>query len=86
MKRSRQTEDESVLHEINKASDAIRKKYKLLQERKHATDKPLNDMWKPVMTPLKKWVDQEKAQSSDDQTDDPGSSVQHVRKSFTPKQ
>ena len=30
MKRPRKTEDESVLHEINKASDAIRKKYKLL--------------------------------------------------------
>jgi len=30
MKRPRQTEDESALHEINKASDAIRKKFKLL--------------------------------------------------------
>jgi len=85
MKR-RQAEDESVFHEINKACDATRKKYKLLQERKHATDKALNDMWKPVVTPLKKWVDQEKAQSSDDQTDDPGTSVQHVWKSFSPKQ
>ena len=43
-------------------------------------------MWKPVVTPLKKWVDQEKAQSSDDQTDVPGTSVQHVWTSFTPKQ
>ena len=43
-------------------------------------------MWKPVVTPLKKWVDQEKAQSSDDQTDDPGTSVQHEWTSFTPKQ
>jgi len=32
MKRTRQTEDERVLHEINNASDAIRKKYRLLQE------------------------------------------------------
>ena len=85
MKR-RQAEDESVFHEINKACDATRKKYKLLQERKHATDKALNDMWKPVVTPLKKLVDQQKAQSSDDQTDDPGTSVQHVWKSFSPKQ
>jgi len=44
MKRPCQREDESVLHEINNASDAIRKKYQLLQERKHATDKALNDM------------------------------------------
>jgi len=44
MKRPRQSEDESVLHEINKASDAIRKIYKLLQERRHATDKALNDI------------------------------------------
>jgi len=86
MKRPRETDDQSVLHEINKASDAIRKRYKLLQEQKHAQEKALNDMWKPVVTPLKKWVDQEKAQSGDDQTDDPGTSVQHVWKSFTPKQ
>jgi len=86
IKRHCQREDESVLHEINKASDAIRKKYQLLQERTHATDKALNDMWKPVVTLLKKWVDQEKAQSSDDQTDDPGTSAQHVWTSFTPKQ
>jgi len=86
MTRPCQTEDESVLHEINKASDAIRKKYKLLQEQKHAQEKALNDMWKPVVTPLKKWVEQEKAQSSDNQTDDPRISVQHVWKSFTPKQ
>ena len=45
MKRPRQTEDESVLHEINKASDAIRKKYKLLQEQKHAQEKALNDIY-----------------------------------------
>jgi len=44
MKRPFQTEDERVLHEINKASDAIRKKYKLLQERKHPQEKALNDM------------------------------------------
>jgi len=44
MKRPRQTEDKSVLHEINKASDAIRKKFKLLQEQKHAQEKALNDM------------------------------------------
>ena len=74
-----------MLHENNKASDAIRKKYKLLQERKYATDKALNDMWKTVVTPLKKWVDQEKVQSSDDQTDDHATSVQHVWKSLTPK-
>ena len=54
MKRPRQREDESVLHEMNKASDAIRKKFKLLQEQKHAQEKALNDMWKPVVTPLKK--------------------------------
>jgi len=86
MKRPCQREDESVLHEINKASYAIRKKYQLLQERKHATEKALNDMWRPVVTPLKKWVDQEKAQSSHDQTDDLRTSVQHVWKSFNPKQ
>jgi len=85
MKRPRQTEDESVLHEINKANDAIRKKYKLLQEQKHAQERALNDIWKPVVTPLKKWVEQEKAQSSDYQTDDPGTSVHHVWKSFSPK-
>jgi len=50
MKRPRQTEDESVLHEINTASVAIRKKYKLLQEQKHAQKKALN-IWKPVVTP-----------------------------------
>jgi len=86
MKRPCQTEDESVLYEINKASDAIRKKYKLLQERKYAQEKALEDMWKPVVTPLKKWVEQEKAQNSDNQTDDPGTCVQYVWKSFSPKQ
>jgi len=43
-----------VLHEINKASDAIRKKYKLLREQNHAQEKALNDICKPVVTPLKK--------------------------------
>jgi len=86
IKRPRHTEDESVLHEINKASDAIRKKFKLLQEQKHAQEKALIDMWKPVVTPLKKWVEQEKARSSDDQTHHPGTSSQHVWKSFSPKQ
>jgi len=28
-------------------------------------------MWKPVVMPKKKWVEQKKAQKSDDQTDDP---------------
>ena len=64
MKRPRQTEDESVLREITKASDAIRKKYKQLQEQKYVKEKVPNDMWKPVVTPLKKWVEQEKAQGS----------------------
>jgi len=34
MKRHRQTEDESVLREITKAGDAIRKRFKQLQEQK----------------------------------------------------
>ena len=60
-------------------------KGKMLQKQKHAQEKTLNDMWKPVVTPLKKWVGQDTVQSSDDQTDDPGTSVQHEWKSFTPK-
>jgi len=86
MKRPRQTKDEIVLREITKASDAIRKKYKQLQEQKYVKEKVLNDTWKPVVTPLKKRVEQEKAQSSDGQKNDPGTSVHNVWKSFTPEQ
>ena len=86
MKRPRQTEDESVLREVTKASDAIRKKKKQLQEQKYVKEKVLNDIWKPVVTPLKKLVEQQKAQSNDSQKNDPGTSVHHVWKSFTPEQ
>jgi len=56
MKRPRHTEDESVglLCELTKASDAISKKYKQLQEQTYLEEKVLNDMWKLFVTPLKK--------------------------------
>jgi len=38
------------------------------------------------VTPLKKLVEQQKAQSNDSQKNDPGTSVHHVWKSFTPEQ
>jgi len=85
MKRPRQTEDECVLRKITKASDALLKKYKQPEEQKHVKEKVLNDMWKPVVTPLKKWVEQKKAQSSDGQKNDPETSVHHVWKSLTPE-
>jgi len=51
----------------------------LLKKRRSTT------FWKPVVTPLKKWLGQEKARGSNYQTDDPRTSVQHVWKSFCPK-
>jgi len=60
-----------VLREITKTSDAIRKKYNTLREKSHVTGKVVNDMWKSIVTPLKRWVEQETAQGSDDQTADP---------------
>jgi len=43
-------------------------------------------MLKPVVTPLKKWVEQEKAQIRDGQKNDSGTSIHHVWKTFTPEQ
>ena len=57
MKRPRQTDDESVLHEIAKASDAFRKKYKLLREQKHAKKRRLTICGNPS---LKTWVEKKK--------------------------
>jgi len=76
-----------MLREITKAIDAIRKKkYKQPQEQNYVKEKALNNLWKPIVTPLKKWVEQQKAQSSDGQKNDPGTSVHPVWKSFTPEQ
>lgn len=47
-----------VLHQIAKASDAIRRKHKILKLGQDASEKAMSEIFKPVVTPLQKLVNQ----------------------------
>lgn len=47
-----------VLHQIAKASDAIRRKHKMLKMGRDTSEKAMSEVFKPVVTPLQQLVDQ----------------------------
>jgi len=60
MKRQHNEEEEEVLRQINKASDAIRQKYQKIKIRRADADRVYADILKPVVTPRKALVEKEK--------------------------
>ncbi|XP_044588014.1 uncharacterized protein LOC123267455 [Cotesia glomerata] len=46
-----------VLHQISQASDAIRRKHKLLKLGKDTAEKAMDEMFKPIVTPLKTLIE-----------------------------
>jgi len=60
MKRQHIEEEEEVLRQINKASDANRRKYQMIMTGRADADRHYADILKPVVTPLKALVEKEK--------------------------
>ena len=60
MKRQHIEEEEEVLRQITEASDAIRRKYKMIKTGRADADRVYADILKPVVTPLKALVEKEK--------------------------
>lgn len=52
-------EKKSILHQITKASDAIRKKHKMLKLGRELSETYSNEIFKPIVTPLQKFIDQQ---------------------------
>jgi len=61
MKRQHIEEEEEVLRQISEASDAIRRKYKMIKTGCADAYRVYPDILKPVVTPLKASVEKEKA-------------------------
>jgi len=60
MKRQHIEEEEEVLRQINEASDAIRRKYQMIKTGRADADRVYADILKPVVTPLKAFVEKKK--------------------------
>ena len=45
-------EERKTLSQIEKARDAVRRKYRLLKEGKQAAEKALGETFKPIVNPL----------------------------------
>ncbi|XP_015124944.1 uncharacterized protein LOC107046755 [Diachasma alloeum] len=53
----------NVLRNITQASDAIRRKHKMIKLGRESTEKAVSEVFKPIITPLEKLVDQTKEPS-----------------------
>ena len=49
-------QERKTLSQIEKARDAVRRKYKLLKEGKQAVEKALSETFKPIVNPLEQLV------------------------------
>ena len=56
--------EERILHQIVKASDAIRKKYRMLNRGKEAIETSMKEVFKPIITSLQEMADRTPAQSN----------------------
>ena len=54
--------EERILHQIVKASDAIRKKHRMLKRCKEAIETSMKEVFKPIITPLLEMADRTLAQ------------------------
>ena len=54
--------EERILHRIVKASDAIRKKHRMLKRGKEAIETSMKEVFKPIITPLQEMADRTPAQ------------------------
>lgn len=62
MKSEKIREHTDVLREIAKASDVIRRKYKIIRKSKDTSEQVMEEMFKPLSTPLQELVDTSKKQ------------------------
>ena len=54
--------EQRILHEIVKASDAIRRKHRMLKQGKEAIETSMKEVFKPIITPLQEMADRTSAQ------------------------
>ena len=54
--------EERILHQIVEASDAIRKKHRMLKRGKEAIETSMKEIFKPIITPLQEMADRTPAQ------------------------
>ncbi|XP_043288807.1 uncharacterized protein [Venturia canescens] len=64
MHRAELNKEKNILRRIASASDAIRRKHKMLKLGKMTAEKAMSEIFKPVMNPLEKLVDQSVKQES----------------------
>lgn len=64
MRRAELNKKTNILRRIASVSDAIRRKHKMLKLGKMTTEKAMSEIFKPVMNPLEKLVDQSVKQES----------------------
>ncbi|XP_044575219.1 uncharacterized protein LOC123259025 [Cotesia glomerata] len=60
MKLEEIAKQKDILHQISQASDAIRRKHKLLKLGKDTAEKAMDEMLKPIVTPLQSLVESSK--------------------------
>ncbi|XP_044586068.1 uncharacterized protein LOC123266100 [Cotesia glomerata] len=60
MKPEEISKQKDILHQISQASDAIRRKHKILKLGKDTAEKAMEEMFKPIVTPLQSIVESSK--------------------------
>ncbi|XP_044586096.1 uncharacterized protein LOC123266101 [Cotesia glomerata] len=60
MKPEEISKQKDILHQISQASDAIRRKHKMLKLGKDTAEKAMEEMFKPIVTPLQSIVESSK--------------------------
>ncbi|XP_057324649.1 uncharacterized protein LOC130667175 [Microplitis mediator] len=60
MKTEELSKQRDVLHQISQASDAIRRKHRMLKLGKDTAEKAMGEMFKPIVTPLQSLVESSK--------------------------
>ncbi|XP_044598544.1 uncharacterized protein LOC123274854 [Cotesia glomerata] len=60
MKPEEISKQKDILHQISQASDAIRRKHKMLKLGKDTAEKAMEEMFKPIVTPLQSLVESSK--------------------------
>ena len=56
--------EERILHRIVKASDAIRRKHRMLKRGKEEIETSMNEVFKPIIAPLQEMADRTPVQSN----------------------
>ncbi|XP_044595853.1 uncharacterized protein LOC123272898 [Cotesia glomerata] len=82
MKLEEISKQKDILHQISQASDAIRRKHKMLKLGKDTAEKAMEEMFKPIVTPLQSIVESSKLKKENIKKEEENQQVenQHVEK------